>query len=178
MKRLFLLRHAKAGFGLSDAERPLAARGRRDALWLGRHLAGADLLPEHIFCSAAARARESLDHLRQGMASANMESAPMKRAPSSSLHDDLYLASARRMTALIRKADDRLASLMIIAHNPGLARLFRDLLNRPPAEGRSLKYPTCALGVIDFDVARWNAVESNTGQLYYWLVPSDAQAKK
>ncbi len=68
MKTLHLLRHAKSAWdqpGLSDRERPLNKRGRRDAPRMGRALASR-LQPMSIAVSPARRARLTLDGLCSG----------------------------------------------------------------------------------------------------------------
>ena len=60
---LYLLRHADAGDPLAwagpDAERPLSAKGRRQAERLGRHLAALGFEPDAILTSPKVRATET-----------------------------------------------------------------------------------------------------------------------
>lgn len=163
MKRLFLLRHAKAGFGTSDQTRPLASRGRKDAFWLGQYLKKDDLLPDHILCSSAARARETLSQVLHGA----------QEDISSTFHDDLYLASAEHMASRLLSLENDVTAVMVIGHNPGLSLLFQSLTNNPPPEDSDLKYPTCMLAVLDFDVDIWSELKSNMGQLFDLVIPSD-----
>ena len=55
--RLVLLRHAKSSWegDLDDVDRPLNARGRRDADAAGRWLAQHQLVPDSLLCSPARR---------------------------------------------------------------------------------------------------------------------------
>lgn len=163
MKRLFLLRHAMAGVASSDQARPLAPRGRQDAFWLGRTLKAADLLPDHILCSTATRARETLDHLLSGT----------ETSPPTSFQGDLYLAPARHMTRMLQNLDTAITAPMIVGHNPGIAQLFQDLAHNPPQKGPSLKYPPCMVTIMDFDITDWSQLKSHTGQLFDLIIPSD-----
>jgi phosphohistidine phosphatase len=64
MKRLVFLRHAKSSWdsgAASDHDRPLAARGRRDAPLMGKAAKRAKLDLDLVVCSTATRARETLD---------------------------------------------------------------------------------------------------------------------
>ena len=62
-RRLVLLRHAKSDYPdeVADHDRPLAARGRRDAPLVGRWLARSGYRPDAVICSTARRARETWD---------------------------------------------------------------------------------------------------------------------
>ncbi len=60
MKRLILLRHAKAIgqiAGLDDRDRTLADRGRSDAIRIGQFLREEDSVPQLVLCSTAMRTR-------------------------------------------------------------------------------------------------------------------------
>lgn len=64
MLRLLLLRHAKSDWHTEsdhDHERPLASRGERDAIRIGRFLTAAGLRPELVLCSTAIRARRTVE---------------------------------------------------------------------------------------------------------------------
>ncbi|MCK5425901.1 MAG: hypothetical protein KAI89_11030 [Emcibacter sp.] len=165
MKRLFLLRHAKAGFGTSDVNRPLANRGGKDALWLGEYLKKSDLMPDHILCSSAVRAQETRSQLLEG---AQSEIATI-------FHDDLYLAPAEQMARKLHSLKNTITAAMIIGHNPGISLLFQMLAHNPPQEQLYLKYPTCMVTILDFNVQDWADLKSNMGQLFDLIVPHDRQ---
>ncbi len=163
MKRLFLLRHAKTGFGLSDQTRPLAERGKQEAFWLGQYLNKADLLPEYILCSSAVRAQESLSQLLSGA----------ETDITQSIRDDLYLASGQNMAGLVRTLTSAINSAMIIGHNPGLSLLFQDLVADSANAGTGVNYPTCAVGILDFDINDWSDLKSKSGQVVEFIIPSE-----
>lgn len=163
MKRLFILRHAKAGTGPDDYDRPLAPRGNRDSFWLGQYLKKTRVLPDLVLCSSAVRARETLIQLQAGAAT----SFPTR------LQDDLYLASAHYVIRRIHRLESDITAVMIIGHNPGLSRLFQLLSHNPPRDSRSLKYPTCALAVMDFDIDDWSGLNNHSGHVLEMIIPSD-----
>ena len=68
MKRVLLLRHASAGEGAPDAERPLSERGREEAARIAERLASLLPPPEVALCSTARRARETFEALRAVLA--------------------------------------------------------------------------------------------------------------
>jgi phosphohistidine phosphatase len=64
MKTLLILRHAKSDHGeasLSDHDRPLNERGKRDSPRIGERLLEAGLVPEVILSSTAKRAKKTAD---------------------------------------------------------------------------------------------------------------------
>src|SRR5262245_2680088 len=120
-RRLLLLRHAKSSWNepdLADHERPLAARGQRDAAALGARLARRRLPIDRVLCSPSRRTRETLALL------ALAASIPVD------YDETLYLASARTLLARLRRLPVRLHSVLVIAHDPGLDHLARLLAER------------------------------------------------
>jgi phosphohistidine phosphatase len=151
MKKLLLLRHAKSGYpeGVGDFERPLNGRGRDSAQRMGKYLAAAKLVPHYVKCSAAMRARQTLDHLCRGMGT----------MPTMVLEPKLYLASGRSMLKRLQRAPDDADRLMLIAHNPGIQNLALDLAG--PNSGEmfqrlAAKYPTAGLAMFDCAIEHWS----------------------
>ncbi|MCF6196091.1 MAG: histidine phosphatase family protein [Emcibacter sp.] len=163
MKRLFLLRHAKAGFHPEDKSRPLAQRGIRDATWLGQYIKDTGLIPDYILCSSAVRARETGGYLLKNR----------KDKPQISFQDNLYLAPAGHLYDELKSLGPAINNVMIIGHNPGLSALFQNLATDPPTDSRSLKYPTCMVAILDFDILDWSQLKSCTGQVFDLIIPSD-----
>ena len=159
---LILVRHAKSdhGGGLPDHDRPLNARGRRDAPRIGAWLAGGGYLPERVLCSTATRARQTLDGLREGGmdAPADHEGKLYHAAP-----DTLRWALAGRPER----------ALMIVAHNPGIGLLAAELARRAPDHPRFADYPTCATTVLRFEAEDWADAVNGTGTAAAFTVPRD-----
>ena len=143
MKRLSLLRHAKSSWadtGQRDFDRPLNARGREAAPVMGAFMAKRDIVPDRIFCSTAARTRETLSLI-----------LPRLRAePIVEFRDDFYLADPGLMMEAVCEADPLSHHILIIAHNPGLEVLAMRLTDPERSDIAALariaeKYPTAAL---------------------------------
>ncbi len=173
MKRLVLLRHAKAIgqiAGLDDRDRKLADRGRADAIRMGQFLREEDSVPELVLCSTALRTRETLELVMGQLGS----------APAVRLMSELYLARWLSIINLIRQVRESADVLMVVAHNPGLEDCARKLA-RPPGDtkGRQLhqllqaEYPTAAVAVFDFDIAAWSSLERGEGELEMFVRPKD-----
>lgn len=173
MKRLLLLRHAKTEpvcAEIEDHERELLARGRLDAPAIGAYLTIKKYLPDLILASTARRAVETVELL--------IEKLPRKQTIE--YFDRLYLAGSREMLAVIRAARATVTTLLVVGHNPGMEQLAT-LLSRQPVKRKERdrfdlieeKFPTCALAVLDFDVARWRDVAPGRGELIDFVRPRD-----
>ena len=168
MRTLYLLRHAKSDRGnpeLSDIERPLAPRGRRDAPTMADYMRERDYRPHLILCSPATRTRETLALLR-----------PVLGPDIPAEYDrKLYLGSPDLLLQRLRDVDETVASVLLIGHNPGLERLAAALA--PRGERRALsrmreKFPTCGLAVIHLHIDRWEQTDLGSGTLTDFMVPS------
>ena len=177
MKRLFLLRHAKAsrdGPGIRDEDRALAERGREDAAHIGRFMNEEVYAADLALCSTSARTRQTLE----------LVLPQLTVQPTVQYLDELYLASAEAILALIRRTSDATGSLMIVGHNPGLEECARSVV-RPPSERRlrkryetmTDKFPTGSLAAIDFDAERWSAIGGWVGELETFVRPKDLRDK-
>jgi phosphohistidine phosphatase len=119
MSREFIvLRHAKAERGAyADHDRPLTARGRRDALAAGRWLAEHDVKPDLTLCSTAARAKET-------WALAAME---LGDGLHTTFERDIYDGDVDELLACIRQTTDDVRTLLMVGHNPTLQDLVLSL---------------------------------------------------
>ena len=171
MKRLFLLRHAKAvpaESGVEDFERTLMLVGMQDAGAMARYLRKGGHVPGLILCSSAARTAQTGELVVQQL-ECEIE-----------YRESLYLAEPQKILATIRAAPVALSSLMIVGHNPGLEAVA-SLLAREPVrrkerarhEALEEKFPTCALAILDFDSGRWRDVAPGTGKLVDFVRPKD-----
>lgn len=116
-RTLLLLRHATAGMapGAPDHERALTPAGRLEAASAGR--AVAPHAPELVLCSSARRALETAQCL-------GLPTAP-------TVEDELYLAPAESLLARLWQVPDQIAVVLVVGHNPGLARLANALDDDP-----------------------------------------------
>jgi phosphohistidine phosphatase len=147
MKTLMLLRHAKSSWkdaGLSDHERPLNKRGKKNAPEMGRLLARERLVPDLVLSSTAVRARET------AMAVAKAVRLEGKIA----FHESLYLATAGKLLSEAQsRAPDSVSRLLLVGHNPGMEDLVEIL------SGRREAFPTAALAVFEIEISRWRDLE-------------------
>ncbi|MGH8496255.1 MAG: SixA phosphatase family protein [Gammaproteobacteria bacterium] len=162
MLKLSLLRHAKSSRDdpdLDDFDRPLAARGLRDAPEMGKRLAAHGVHPEMIVTSPARRATQTARLIALEIA-----------YPARDLRSDdrLYLASARDLIKIVHAIDDQLPHVMLVGHNPS----FTDLANRL-SEGGIDNIPTCGYVEIDFHVDHWHQIAPGSGRLVDFNFPKN-----
>jgi len=174
LKRLLLLRHAKtvpANPGIEDHDRELLERGRKDVPAIGAYMATMKYLPDLILSSTSRRTIETVELLGEQL-------------PRAQQHieytDRLYLAGQKEMLAVIRSVATSASSLLVVGHNPGIEQLAT-ALSRQPVKRKERdrfdqieeKFPTCALAVLDFAVARWRDVAPGRGELIDFVRPRD-----
>ncbi|MFD4624855.1 SixA phosphatase family protein [Streptomyces sp. NPDC058475] len=166
LRRLVVLRHAKSAWpeGVSDHERPLAPRGRRDAPAAGRALAEADCLPDLALCSTAVRARQTWE-----LAAEQWGTPPPVR-----LDERLYAADVPELLAVVREVPDQVGTLLLIGHNPGLEELVLDLAGDGLDDALDhvrTKFPTSAVAVLAWHGSSWRELAPGTALLTDVAVP-------
>lgn len=173
MKRLLLLRHAKAvpaGAKSGDHDRALNERGRKDAPRIGVMMQHKGYLPDFVLCSTSKRTVETWEHI-----------APeLNSQPEVAFSDELYLASPKTVANALRAVREPAKVVLLIGHNPGLEDFAKALARKPRTveERRRLdtmaaKFPTSALAVLDFDVEAWNEIAAGAGVLVDFIRPKE-----
>lgn len=114
VRRLFLMRHAQAGFASSDRARPLTPGGQAQAAQIGRALAGSGI--ERVLCSPAVRTRQTADGLRLD--------APV------TVIEPLYNGSAGHILTALAALPEYVQTVMVVGHYPGVPGLAHQLADR------------------------------------------------
>jgi phosphohistidine phosphatase len=171
MRRLFLIRHAKAepSVGRGDYERKLTERGRADARRVAKALAARRILPDLLVHSGAARAKET----------AEIFAATWLGKVELQEDAGLYDANLTTLLAHTRALPDAHKRVGLVGHNPGLGELATALTGsgaEPEVHRLAAKYPTGAVAVLDFSVQRWQEVERNSAMLALYLTPAELEA--
>lgn len=147
MKQLLILRHAKSSWAdssISDWQRPLNERGRRDAPRAGAWLRERGLLPDVIVTSDAVRARTTA----QEVAEAAGYSQQIIVEPS------LYHATPSDVLAVLDRIRSETRTVLIVGHNPGLEELVQQLT------GEDHDLPTAALVHIAVAIDAWSEIKT------------------
>jgi len=172
MRRIFLLRHAKAersNPGTQDRARVLIERGRKDAARIGAYMANHALLPDRIVLSPSARTQETWKCL----------SGEFKSAPGAISAEQLYDAAPRDIIGVVKASPASAYSLMLIGHNPGLHEAALMLIASGDIDARERLregLPTAGLVVVDFSFDDWSKVHAHSGRLERFVSPKSLEA--
>lgn len=161
---LVLLRHGKSAYpgGVPDHDRPLAERGRRQAVLAGEHIRAHTDRFDLVLCSTSVRTRQTLQ--ATGIRSRTIE-----------FRDEIYAAEPDEILDLIRTVPDEVTSVLVVGHSPGLPDLATGLAG-PGSAGEALrllheKFPTSAFAVLDV-TGPWSGLPDGS-RLVIVTVPRD-----
>ncbi len=121
-RELMILRHAKSSWKnpvLSDYDRPLNGRGKRDAPKMGRYMLERGLVPDLILSSPAKRARQTATRARRAL------DLPKDLVD---WREELYLAEPETWLSVLAHTSSAYSRVLIVGHNPGLEELAAHLL--------------------------------------------------
>lgn len=142
MKTLLILRHAKSSWkntNLSDYERPLNKRGKRDTPRMGALLAAENLTPDLIITSSAERALTTAELV--ALSSGYEEKITVTR--------QLYHGDPEDYFEQLREKGGSHERVMVVGHNPGIEALVEDLT------GSYELMPTAALAQVELPIESW-----------------------
>jgi phosphohistidine phosphatase len=160
MKNLFLVRHAKSSWKqkkLSDLERPLNERGKRDAPFMGKLLSRQKIKPEIMISSPANRAVSTAKIFCDEL---DFPFEKVKIIPG------LYMADSEELLDIIGDTDGNADAVMIFSHNPGLTDLYNRL-----SDQYIENIPTCGIAGIRFDEITWKELKDKSGHLLFFEYP-------
>lgn len=158
MKRLFVMRHAKAQGSHPDGDhaRLLAPRGRVAARRMGRFLELAREVPELAICSSSAR---TLETLQLASEAGSWEIEKRERG-------DLYLAATSTVLDAVRETEERVESLLIVGHEPFCSRVVGELCG-----GLNVRFKPACIARLDLAVSVWSDVAHDRGELRWLVTP-------
>ena len=148
-KELLLVRHAKSSWddpSLDDHDRPLNARGLRNAPEMGKRLQGWGIRPDTWISSTALRAITTAKIIAEQI---GFPPDQIQRTKG------LYHAGATELQEFIAGLDDQLGSVVLFGHNPGMTSLVANLYGLPIDN-----LPTCGVVHLQFTEANWEAASS------------------
>ena len=157
---VYFLRHADAGdpeaWTRPDAERPLSAKGRRQAERLGRHLAALGFEPDAILTSPKVRAAET----------AQIVGEALGRDPTEvdGLAGPLGIEDLTEIIA----SQPAARRIVVVGHDPDFSELAAEIVGAPEVP---LKKGALARIDLDGPVGRGHRTLGGTLR---WLLPPDA----
>ena len=176
-RRLILMRHASAGSGGGasgspdggpdgdgDRARPLTRIGLLEARRVGERLQEQGPVPDRVLCSVARRCRETWEEV----------SRAFEEEIAVDFQDRLYNASDRVLLEAIAEVDDA-DTLLVLAHNPGISLLARELDDESGDAIEGLRQGFTPASTACFEVeGPWSAVSRRTLRLLRFERPSQA----
>jgi phosphohistidine phosphatase len=145
-KKIFLLRHSDAEYSSltgTDFDRKLTSVGIEKILqYKDDYLK--TLAVDAVFCSTAARAKETLEVLKISI-------------ENCSFHKELYEATVEDLIHFIQSISNQFKSILLVGHNPGLSSLASYL-----CEDLFL-LNTCQLIELDLEIVDWKLLTRGIG---------------
>ncbi len=160
MKRLHLLRHAKAkAFSNTgtDFDRELHDKAESQLKMVNQYLQIQNPTLSKIFCSSAKRTRQSLKALTSINTSSEINYS-----------DDLFLASSNQLLRFLCE-NGQGDEIMLVGHNEGLSELAAYLTNK------HIHLETANYCVVELNVENWNEVSENTGKIEVLFSPKETE---
>ncbi|MEM7442318.1 MAG: histidine phosphatase family protein [Pseudomonadota bacterium] len=167
MRSLILLRHAKSAWdnaSLGDHDRPLAPRGERASLVIGRYLRQLGTPIDLALSSTARRARDTW-----ALASTQLDGLIATETDPA-----FYLKGPKAILNRVSAADDSAQTIILVGHNPDTQSLAMTLAESGPSEQRQAlaqKLPTAALVRLELPIERWADVSDCRGKLIEFITP-------
>jgi phosphohistidine phosphatase len=161
-KQLFLVRHAKSDWSnhtLSDFDRPLNARGTRDAPVMAQLMVSLGHQPDLMVTSPAVRAQTTAQVFAAAFGVS--DAALMRNA-------QIYESTVGTMLRIIHNLPDEAETVYLFGHNFTFSELAAQFTSRSIDE-----MPTCAVVQIKSEVARWKDFEYPDAQFERMWKPKD-----
>ena len=160
MKKIYVVRHAKSSWAdmtITDKQRPLNSRGKRDAPMMAEWCKSNNFKPDFIITSTAKRARTT----------SKIFAKVLGVGEDSYLSDDrLYHAPADQYMQSCYGLEQSEKSVMLFGHNPGITYLANEI---------SSKYienvATCGILIIESNAPTWQELDMSNCKLLSYKAP-------
>ncbi|MDB5208728.1 MAG: histidine phosphatase family protein [Flavisolibacter sp.] len=145
MKTLILVRHAKSDWGtegLSDSERPLNERGKKDAPEMAKRLKKKGLKIDVFISSPAKRAKKTAKYFAEEFG---------VDKDSILIEPKLYGALPSGFETVIASLNDKKDTVVVFSHNPGITDYTNTLTTV-----HTDNIPTCGIFAVQVNVDKWS----------------------
>jgi len=154
LKILTIIRHAKSSWkdnSISDKNRPLNRRGKRDAPLMGERIQEHGIRPSLIVSSPATRAWTTAKIIAEAI---NYPREFLQK------EDTLYLASLHELLDVVVAQDNGFNNLMLVGHNPGMTDFANFLV-----PGLTNNLQTAGVVSVQIDQDDWSLYERPATEL-------------
>jgi phosphohistidine phosphatase len=144
MKQLLLVRHAKSSWddpSLSDFDRPLNDRGKKDAPEMAKRLSEKKIRFDAFVSSPAKRARQTCKHFAKEF---DFKKNKIVEEPR------LYEATEGNFYEVVKSFKNKWDCVAIFSHNPGITAFANSLTTT-----RVDDMPTCGVFAVQVDIKKW-----------------------
>jgi phosphohistidine phosphatase len=145
-RKLIVIRHAKSSWGnplQPDFERELNERGKHDAPLMGKKLKELKIFPDLIMASSAKRTRQTAKKIALAIG---------YDIDNIKCEEKLYHCIASVFEEFISKLNDKIMTVFIVGHNPGIT----DFVNSLSPEFSIDNMPTCGVVGAMIDAQKWS----------------------
>ncbi|MFZ2287821.1 MAG: histidine phosphatase family protein [Bacteroidales bacterium] len=160
-RRIIFVRHARAENQvpeITDFERSLTTRGKRESLLMARILKSKEKDPGTVISSPAFRAIETaIIFCRE------FDVSPDKMK----INSDLYIGlEPEGFIPFLARQDDDIRTLTIFGHNPLITEMAAFFADDEPEV-----LPKTGIFCVSFEAEHWSDIEPESGKTEYFLVP-------
>jgi phosphohistidine phosphatase len=160
MKTLLLVRHAKSDWNtpsLSDFDRPLNERGKRDAPVMARRLSDKKIKIDAFISSPAKRAKKTAGAFAKEYQQDKDEII---------FKEELYGALVDSFYDVIGNINDKFNSVAVFSHNPGITDFANSLTNT-----KIDNMPTCSVFVVKLKTKNWADLRTAEKEFLFFDYP-------
>jgi phosphohistidine phosphatase len=162
MKTLLLIRHAKSSWeqpDLSDFDRPLNERGKKDAPEMAKRVKEKGIEIDHLLSSTAKRAKKTAKYFAEGF---GFKKEDIK------LVEELYGATQSEFLQAVKDIDDKYKTVALFSHNPGITDFASSLTNV-----RIDDMPTCAVFALQIETDSWKDFQNAEKNFLFFDYPKN-----
>lgn len=165
MKTLILVRHAKSDWsedGVSDLERPLNERGKKDAPEMAKRLRKKGLKVDGFVSSPAKRALRTAKYFA-GEFDEKKDGIQVEKS--------LYGALPAQFEQVVSLLNNKEDTVVLFSHNPGITE-YANLL----CDVHTDDMPTCAVFAVQADVESWTLFSKAEKKFLFYDYPKNPLA--
>jgi phosphohistidine phosphatase len=160
MKTLLLVRHAKSSCeepGMSDFDRPLNERGKKDAPEMAKRIRDKDIKIDLFVSSPAKRAKRTARFFAEEW---------KQDKDDILLNENLYMAGFTAFQQAVAELPSGKDVIAIFSHNPGITGYANSLTNVKIDD-----MPTCSVFAVSADVKEWSEFQNAEKSFLFFEYP-------
>ena len=162
-KTLLIIRHAKSSWEigtLTDFERPLNDRGKKDAPVMAQRLKDKNIFIDAFVSSPAKRAKKTAELFAEVYNCKNDDIIFISK---------LYQAGTDTFFEVIESLDDAFNTVAIFSHNPGITAFVNMLAATPMIDNM----PTCGIFAVKLNSPQWTGFRKAKKEFLFFDYPKN-----